>query len=83
MTKPFGRETLKAVASTVPFEDLQDVDWKAAPFLEYGRMGLSDINMRGVEVEGILTRNSVRPPSSTKSANKCDKSLFRSAYSLS
>jgi metacaspase-1 len=53
MTEPFGRETLKAVASTAPFEDLQGVNWKAAPFLEYGRMGLSEINMRGVEVEKI------------------------------
>ena len=51
MTEPFGREILKAVASSVPFEDLQEVDWARAPFLAYGRMGLSQINTRGVQAE--------------------------------
>ncbi|MCP5087646.1 MAG: DUF4384 domain-containing protein, partial [Rhodobacteraceae bacterium] len=53
MTPPFGTETLKAVASTVQFEDLLDVDWQGKTFLDFRKMLLSDMNTRGVAVRKI------------------------------
>ena len=52
MTKPFGTETLKAVASTSgQFEDLKGIDWQGQTFLDFGALPLKDLNTRGVKVE--------------------------------
>jgi hypothetical protein len=50
MEPPFGTEAIKAVASTVPFEDLQGIDWERSPFLIIGDVPLRDLNTRGVGV---------------------------------
>jgi len=68
MTPPFGTETLKAVASTVQFEDLRKVDWQGQTFLDFGKMPLAELNTRGVGIREIanvaisqaVTRYSVR-----------------------
>lgn len=53
MGPPFGSETLVAIASTVQFEDLGDLDWQAQSFLNFTGMGPADMRWRGVDVEAV------------------------------
>ncbi|OQY28731.1 MAG: hypothetical protein B6244_06110 [Candidatus Cloacimonetes bacterium 4572_55] len=46
MSKPYGMEIIKAVASTKQFDDLVSADWKQTPFKSFGKMPLSDMNSK-------------------------------------
>jgi hypothetical protein len=56
MSKPFGVETLKAVASTEQFSDLKNLDWQGKTFLDFGAMKLAEIDKRGIALEAVPTQ---------------------------
>ncbi len=51
MSKPFGNEVLKVVASTVQFTDLEDDAWAQQLFQTYNQTDLQSMSVRGIKAQ--------------------------------
>ena len=50
MGAPFGKETIRVVASAAQFSDLKTFDYQGQPFPDFGEEPLSKVTNRGVNV---------------------------------